>query len=279
MPQMISSLPALCLFTLLPAAALAQEVSVESQVPDIALTAVSSLPANPTPLAADDFCLNSGDAESALAKSVAAAGWGVMGEQQKNGYNFIAFVGETEDGTSGSCLLNKGNIGIFKGDRIVALLYGEGERTSAVANVTPLEAGGLRVWDGDYLSRPVGDLHVDDTGLIRFGPIAKSDTFCQGAVEVPTLYDQPIDVAREGLVKSGWTPVPADAESRATWSDFVKNQVAGGLEELHDCSPTGFGYCSYEYSRETGQRLSVTTAGEGAEGRGPLIADYLVSCE
>lgn len=282
MPQITLFLRPLCLAALLPAAALAQDIQIESQVPGIAGTTVSELPANPTPVDPDDYCIISvaGDPTTPAGEQVAEAGWGVVGELEQSDYTYIGFVGSTETGTSGSCLLDKGNIGIFRDAKIVGLVYGDDkEKTYGVARFNSLESGALRIFDGDYLNVPVADLNHDGNGKFVIGPIAARDAFCGGKVSVPTMYGQSISDARTVLLAEGWTPNAADAETRENWMDYMKDMAAGGLEEIQDCAGTGFGYCNFQYSHDGGFTLDVTTVGEGIDGKGPSIAGFDVVCE
>lgn len=282
MHQTILFLRPLCLAALLPAAALAQDIRIESQVPGIAALAIGELPANPAPLDPMDYCLASasGDPVIAAAKQVAAAGWGVVDEYEQDGYAYIAFVGAATPGTSGSCLLENGNIGIFRDGGIVGLVYGDDtEKTYGVARARLLETGALRIFDGDYLSMPVGDLSHDGSGHFVMGPVAARDEFCAGAGSVPTLYHQPITDGRKLLLAEGWAPSPASAETREGWMDFMRDMADSGLEEVQECAGTGFGFCSFQYRHAGGWTLDVTTVGEGAEGKGPAIVGYDVTCE
>ena len=282
MHQTILFLRPLCLAVLLPAAAMAQDIQIESHVPGIAARAIDELPANPAPIDPMDYCLASawGDPTTEAGKQVAAAGWGVVSEYERDGYGYVAFVGTTTPGTSGSCLLENGNIGIFRDGGIVGLVYGDdAEKTYGVARANLLETGGLRIFDGDYLSMPVGDLTHDESGHFVMGPVAARDEFCDGAASVPTLYHQPITEGRKLLLADGWLPNPASAETREGWMDYMRDMADNGLEEVHECAGTGFGFCNFQYRHAEGWTLDVTTVGEGMEGKGPAIVGYNVACE
>ena len=107
MHQTILFLRPLCLAALLPAAAMAQDIQIESQVPGIAARAIDELPANPAPIDPMDYCLAStwGDPTTEAGKQVAAAGWGVVSEYERDGYGYVAFVGAAADRTHAEAYL------------------------------------------------------------------------------------------------------------------------------------------------------------------------------
>lgn len=264
-------LSAFCLS--LSTAGAAQALEFASQRDGVDIRAVDALPANPS--SEGDGCGAQVESlETEGGKIAADAGWIVTDEITQAELTFISFVGQATAGTSGSCLMEGGNIGIFRGPDLLALAYAAEDAPRQIGSLQLLESGALRIWDGDYGSSPLADLRVTgDLVLIR--PIADRDSFCAGKVTLPSLYALPIHQARILLLAEGWQPQPAAEPSP---SDYVRN-MAESLPELEDCSGTGFGYCGYNYSHEGGARLSVTSAGEGLEGSSPRVVDYRAACE
>ena len=250
-------------------------VEVASQREGVEIRAVDSLPANPGPAAEPDGCSTLGAGpETAGGKAAAAANWTVTGEITQGELTFVSFVAKTTPGTSGSCLLEGGNVGIFRGPDLLALVYAAEGRNRAPGTLQPLQPTGIRIWDGDYGPMPLADLHMHADALLLLRPPADRDSFCDGTVSVPTLYGLPIHQARILLLAEGWKPAPPDAQSP---SGYVQ-ELAKTLPEVQDCSGTGFGYCGYAYDKG-GAALTVTSAGEGLEGSSPAVVDFAARCE
>ncbi|WP_047099804.1 PASTA domain-containing protein [Sphingomonas sanxanigenens] len=208
---------------------------------------------------------------SAAGRMVANKGWKVTAEQSIGRYQAVSFVGRVEQGTSGSCLLDAGNIALFEGTTLRAIVHGADGNTAAVGHAEPVEGGALRIWNGDFLSQPVADLAVGANGGATVTAPAPEERVCRGKGAVPNIYGMPIDKARAALGRAGWTPVRADmvpTDPRA--ADLIRH----GVIEAEDCSGTGFGYCGFAYRGAAG-RLSVTTVGDAAM---PEVSGYGVTC-
>lgn len=264
-------LSALCL--LLPTTAAAQALEYASQRDGLEIRAVDTLPANPS--SEGDGCgAQTEPLETEGGKIVADAGWIVTTEITQDTLTFISFVGQATAGTSGSCLMEGGTIGVFRGPDLLALAYAAEDARRQIGSLQQLEGGALRIWDGDYGSSPLADLRV--TGeLVLIRPISDRDSFCAGKISLPSLYGLPIHQARILLLAEGWQPQP---DATQTSSDYVRD-MAKSLPELVDCAGTGFGYCGYNYSHKDGASLSVTSAGEALEGSSPTVVDYRAECE
>ncbi|WP_442678280.1 hypothetical protein ACSBM8_12160 [Sphingomonas sp. ASY06-1R] len=108
-----------------PAAATAQIAAMPrlaSAIPALMLTPADLLPPAPASAADRDNCAHLlSNAKSPAARMVAARGWAVTGEAQVGGYRAVSFVGKMQPGTSGSCQLERGNVGFFRGEKLVAL--------------------------------------------------------------------------------------------------------------------------------------------------------------
>ena len=198
-------------------------------------------------------------------------GWAVTGEVPLQGLDVVSFVGGFEQGTSGSCRMDDGNVAVFDGDRLRWLVYGEQDASHGIGTVEPFEDTGVRIWSGDFLSQPVADMHIDEKGAVSLSELAAVEQFCNDMALVPNIYGMPITEAREELTANGWGAVlgipdgaPADPRSEALKAD--------GIYEVDACSPTGFGYCTFGYSGYVAE-LSVVTFGDDAK-----VARYAVSC-
>lgn len=211
--------------------------------------------------------------ESTAGKRVAKAGWSVTGEGRIGRYQAVSFASSFEPGTSGTCGIGDGNVGIFEGDRLVALAYTPKASDRPIGWIVPFESDSLRIWDGDIGSQPLADVRLED-GRLSIVPLADEERFCGGRSVVPNIYGMPIGKARRALWAKDWEQVPnGDAADR---SDPREAALAGrGVTEVASCSGTGFAYCSYDYNR-TESALTVTTIGDDED---PVVAGYNVRCK
>ncbi|WP_346245813.1 hypothetical protein [Sphingomonas rustica] len=243
-----------------------------SKISGLMISASGDLPKAPAEAGARDDCAHLlSDPKTAAGREVAERGWGVTGEAKVGDYQAVSFVGSFERGTSGSCLLGKGNVALFKDGKLAALAWMKPGSPRSLARIETLGDDRLRLWDGDFLSQPFADLVADATGTIAAIPMAEKDAVCGGKAEVPNLYGVPIATARARLARHGWTP--GEREASGEDSGAVGELVANGVTEVDDCSGTGFGFCRFTYGGAAGT-LSVTTVGEGDR----PVAGYDVSC-
>lgn len=254
----------------------AAEPEFASQVSHLEIRQMKTIPANPSPGGSDAFCPVLLDTpETAAGRQLAQSGWLVSGEIKINGLTLVSFVGVAEQGTSGSCLLSQGNVAVFDDTTLRGLIYAPAGAERDIGSIEAMEAGRIRIWDGDYLAQPLADIQIIGDDLVILSDVASRDSFCDGAASVPSLYRLPIHLARRVLLAEGWLPEEALDEAAMGWTAEMRNQ----WPELQDCSGTGFGFCAWSYIKGPGQRLSVTTAGEAPEGSSPAVIGYGVSCD
>ncbi|MGL4235730.1 hypothetical protein [Tabrizicola sp.] len=254
------------------------ETQLSSQVAGLQIVALDSLPAAPGDAAPPEFCdhLTLPNPETPAGRAVQAQGWSVTSEVPFGDLTAVSFVGGFVPATSGTCELLDGNVGLFSGDRIVALIYGTKGAGPLIGYASPFGDDGVRILSGDLLPGPTADLGRIGSDGIAVTPLAKVEPFCGGAASVPYIYNLPIDQARILLMEAGWQPVPGDRETEGM--GFASAIAAAGVPEVEECSGTGFGFCAYGYTRPAGD-LSVTTAGEGGEDGGlPTVSGYGVDC-
>ena len=165
--------------------------------------------------------------------------------------------------------LADGNVGVFDGGRLLALVYGAGPNRIGI--IEPRTGGGGRIRDGEALALAVGDLTIRPDGTLALEPLPQAESVCDGRGSVPNIRHLPIDKARAAPIAAGWAPVrgaPPSTDSRE------RDLVQKGVIEVDSCSGTGMAYCSFKYSGAAGT-LSVTTAGEAGM---PEVDDYGVEC-
>lgn len=208
--------------------------------------------------------------KSPAARLVTAQGWAVMSDVPLGSYRAVSFAGQMQAGTSGTCHITHGNVAIFDGDKLVALAYGKSADEAAIGNLTALEGGAVRVWDGDVIGSPVGDLRVEADGIVRLGKLADEESVCKGQAKIPNIYGMPIDKARKALADKGWKPVRIKPDGESRQAGLFKR----GIVEVESCAGTGLAYCSFSYTGAAGA-LSVVTAGEKGL---PNVVGYDTKC-
>ena len=260
-----------------PLPASAEGLDLASQVEGLTAAALSDLPPNPSGRVDPGACVALLSAPaSADGKAVAALGWGVTGEAMGGGLTFVSFAGRALQGTSGSCVIEEGNLGVFLEGRLQGVIYAPDGTRRAVGSIEAGESF-LRIWDGDFLPRPLADIRVFAPGLVIAAPLAHRDPACRGTVGTQNIYDLPIHLARRLLFTEGWQPQPALPEDQAAMWPWVLDLQAG-LPEVKGCGGTGFAYCSFAYRHPGGALLSVTTAGEAEPPDSPSVVGYGVTC-
>lgn len=248
-------------------------LSLVSEVDAIELVALQTLPDAPGDRGDFDLCSHLAMTPDTQGGALAEdRGWIVTGEVALDGYDAVSFIGSFGVGTSGSCERLDGNVGIFRAGELVALAYAPDATTRAISLITPLEAGGARIWDGDYLPYPVADLQIGDDGM-AIVELAAIDQVCGGAAEVPNIYGMPIGEARTLLQQHGWTPWSGDEVQQ--FDHRAADYRDQGLIEVGSCSGTGFGFCSFGYENKAGE-LFVTTVGDAEPS--PAVSSYGVEC-
>jgi hypothetical protein len=188
-------------------------------------------------------------------------------------FEVVSFAAQFEDVYGGPYVTMQGNVAIFEGPRLIAVVYGAKASDRAVGSVEALEGGSVRLWDGESPNNPVGDIQARGNDL-QLGPLAAEQSFCHGKTLVPNIYGMPIGKARIRLQTKGWSPVPSKLGPD---EDQFSREIAlakRGIAEVSNCSCTGLGYCSFDYI-DAAATLEVTTIGDDDF---PSVSDYAVTC-
>lgn len=254
----------------------ASAASATFETGGLVTTPLTRLPPPTQPVEADLCAHLMIQPQTAGGRLATALGWAVTGEVSLDGMDVVSFVGGFAPGTSGSCQMTDGNVGLFDDDQLHWLVYGEKESSTRIGSVQLFEKAAIRIWSGDFLPQPVVDMHVDANGAVSLGKLAPVERFCDGKASVPNIYGMPIAEARKRLESAGWGPVLGirPGEPMDVRSDELK---AAGIYEVQSCSGTQFGYCSFGYAGQFAE-LSVVTVGEGESLSTPQVARYSVSC-
>lgn len=247
------------------AATPALALDFSSQVDGLRISPLSQLGANPTPGKIGDCGMLIADPTTAAGRLAAKNGWAITGEAEEAGLSFVTFVGAAEQGPSGTCILGDGNLGIFKGETLQAVVYAPKDSDAlSLGTITRPGSGGLRLHDGGGLGLPLADLKVDADRIALLPPAAE-EILC-GNRTVPNVYGKPIEEARATIARAGWQPAspPADAalDAYPTTAQDKAAFAARGITEVESCSGTGLGYCNFVYANAAGAPLTLKTIGD-----------------
>ena len=260
-------------------AAPARPLDVQTALKGLHFTSATELPAGPGAASHAEQCPGfTIEPVSAAGKRVQKLGWPVLSEAMLGRFRLVSFAGAFESGTSGSCMISRGNIAVFDGLQLRALAYAGTASDMSIGRLAPLEGGSVRVWSGDYPAMPTGDLRLLGDDRLQLGEVAAEESLCHGAVHVPNIFAMPIDKARQVLIAKGWAPATvkiAPSELFARERGFQQR----GIVEVGGCAGTGYGFCTFRY-RSAGARLSVVTAGDPDDGGGslPPVIHYSAQC-
>lgn len=252
------------------------ELSLRSQAAGLEIVAIDNLPAAPQDQGDTDFCshLFVETVSTPGGQDAAAKGWHVTAELAFGDLTAVSFVGSAEPATSGTCALQDGNVGLYSGTQLVALVYGTQPDQLLIGRIRPF-GDGLRILSGDVLPGTVADLVRLGDEIQAVDP-AGQEPVCNGAGVVPDIEGLPIDAARKALIGAGWEPVPGDPARQGLGQ--AQDIAAAGVPEVDDCSGAGLAFCAYRYAGAAGA-LSVITAGEVTETGGlPQVSSYGVDC-
>ena len=246
--------------------------AVRSHVPGLKITLLSQLPKAPAAVQAACGALTKQTSEGG--KLAASLGWGVVGEQKLGPYDAVSFAAEFAPAASATCAIDKGNIALFRGTQLVALIYAPPKVETPIGDIS-LVGDRLRIFDGDLAPAPVGDIRLTRYGAIEVDPVAERESVCGGQGVVPNMYGKSIDKVRKALIGKGWAPIEAKVEDpKSDELTLAPDLRKHGVIEVESCSGTGMAYCCYGYRNGT-MPLAVRSSGDGLF---PTVIDYSVSC-
>lgn len=273
-----SAIPAaLCL---LPVAspAYADGPTVDSQVKALHIAVRDALPPprDPQVLEEGHFCrMQVITPKTAAGRAVAARGWYVTSEVPLAGHTSVGAFSRGGEGTSGTCFIADGNIFVFRGPALAAIVYGDASDDDSGGLIGGVTGTSLpdrvRITD----RTPPDIAHADlqfGADTITVVPVAERETFC-GRLELPNLRGKEIPEVRKLLARQGWRPDPPEAPEEAGY-DAANGYRAEGMPEFETCSGTGYGFCAVNYAHAGGARLHVTTVGDEP----PTVSAYDVEC-
>jgi hypothetical protein len=257
----------------------ASDISVRSDVKGVSIVSADTLPAPRNRIRFDQghFCRNGTiQPKTTAGKQAAKAGWYVTSEVQAAGYTSVGAFSRGEQGTSGTCMIEDGNIAIYRGDRLVAIVFGNppgAEPTGLIGGVASTsDPKRIRISDWTPVDFENADIHFKKN-TIAVVPLPEKETACGGIV-IPNIRSMSIPKARKMLSGFGWRPaVFGQNAQEGDGYDGASDYRKEGLSEFETCSGTGYGFCSVRYEHGNGAKLDVVTAGEEA-----TVARYQIQC-
>lgn len=259
----------------------AAQPAVGSEVPSLSIVATTTLPAPRERMAFEEgnFCRNglSDPTRTAAGRHAASLGWYVTSEVAAGGYTAVGIFSRGGQATSGTCLIQDGNVVLYRGAQPVAIVYGPpankdegGQIGSVVSTLTPDR---LRISDWTPAGFESADI-VLAPDRIAVVAIAERETAC-GGITLPNLRGKSIAQARALLAPFGWKPADfGSSEDAGDGYGGATDYRRAGLTEFETCSGTGYGFCSVRYTHAGGVVLGVTTIGEEP----PTVSGYEVTC-
>ena len=246
-------------------------ITVKSEVPGLMITRLGKLPKAPQPVSPATTCNVLPELKSKGGSLATSLGWGVTGEAKLGPYDAVSFADEFDQSTSGSCEIDQGNVALFNGSQLLAIVYADKNSKLSIGRITAIKDR-LRILDGGLISMPVGEIRLAEDQTVKVEPLAAEELVCDGKATVPNVYDKPITDVRRAIMAKGWEPFqsPPPSYPDPSGDDIRKT----GIVEATDCSGTGFAYCSYYYHKGD-MELSVISFGDGT----PTVSGYDVACE
>ncbi|MCL6711521.1 hypothetical protein M8R20_31475 [Pseudomonas sp. R2.Fl] len=273
------AVPAACCLLSAALSASAAVPAVRSEVKGLHIAARDALPVprEPQVLEEGHFCrMQVIEPRTAAGRAVAARGWYVTSEIQAAGHTSVGAFSRGGEATSGTCFIADGNVFVFRGPALAAIVYGDppedaysGGLVGGVAGTTLPDR--VRITDRTPPDFAQADLRFG-ADAIDVVPVAERETFCGGLV-IPNLRGKDIPEARKILAREGWRPAPHEAPEDAGY-DAATGYRAEGMPEFETCSGTGYGFCVVNYDRADGAQLHVTTVGDEP----PTVSAYDVRC-
>jgi hypothetical protein len=246
---------------------------VHSHVPGLAITLLTKLPKAPASASSRDQCGASSEQDSDGGKIVESQGWGVISEVKFGPYEAVSFAGDFGWLAGGLCEMDEGNVALFRGSQLVALVYAPKTSTETIGTIS-LAGDRLRIFDGGPAPEPIGDITLTADGVIDVVPIATEEVICGGKAVVPNIYGKSIDKVRSELIAAGWTPIQGRPLIPNYPQGFLQSLRESGIIEADTCAETGLASCTYTYKKgDVG--LNVESYGDGAS---PTVDDYAANC-
>lgn len=247
------------------------QIALKSDVPGLKITRLAKLPEAPnSDSSGAPSCGVLPATKSVGGKIASDLGWGVTAEAKLGPYEAVSFGGEFEQATGSACAIDQGNIALFDGSNLLALIYADKNSKLTIGRITAVEDH-LRILDGDLVQMPIGEIKLEG-GYVEVKPLAAEEQVCDGKAVVPNVYGKPITEARQAIIARGWEPFQSPPPSYPdSFGDSIRKM---GIVETTDCAGTGLAYCSYYY-RKGDMELGVSSFGDGT----PTVSDYDAVCQ
>lgn len=252
-----------------------EKLNLLSEFSAIKAVRLSQLPGAPRSDYQDEGCLKqlSISPTTAGGRLAIRRGWHVFGERTLKGTTAAVIASGVGPGPSGLCLVQDGNIALFRGAQVLGVFYpanngGSSGRGSVANGIAALDDHRLRV--SDEASTYADLVFADDRiTLARPGPEQRA---CGQGVTVPAILAHDMNAARAMLRAGGWRPI-LKAERPGGISPVANKLRDKGWCEVDGCAGTGLGLCRFRY-RKKGVELSVESIGEQL-----AVSNYRLVCQ
>jgi hypothetical protein len=247
-------------------------IALKSEVPGLRIARLAKLPDAPdSDSSGAPPCGVLPAPKSEGARIASDRGWGVTGEAKLGPYEAVSFAGEFDQATGSACAIDQGNVALFDGSNLLALIYADKNSKLTIGRITAVKDH-LRILDGNLVQMPIGEVRLGEGGNVEVKPLAAEEQVCDGKAVVPNVYGKPITEARQAIIAKGWEPFQSPPPSFPDpFGDSIRKM---GIVETTDCAGTGFAFCSYYY-RKGEMELGVNSFGDGT----PTVSDYDTVCE
>lgn len=246
-----------------PATSSKRTLAVLSRVRGIRITRSSTLPENPRGASAcEDYEAN---VSTSQGRFVQSKGWFVTAESRLGSFNAVSFVGACDPITGSLFSPVDGNVAVFEGEQLRAIVYGKGVGAlEAIPN-----SASLRITDGTGTSAPLADLQASSSKL-TVNRVASTDRVCTSSIPLPNVFGMSVERARDKLGKAGWSPIeqPAEDSSEGAGPELREK----GITEISGCSGIGLGFCEFVYRHSSGPIVEFTAPGDDP------ISSYSLDC-
>ena len=249
-----------------------KQLDIDPHLQNFKFSKVKSIPKGPNPKVEGSNCEFFVNKEpNHLKNYIENLGWRALSEVKLANYRLVAFAGNLEAGTSGSCLISQSNIAIFSGKVLLGLIYLDSSDATLIGDLKLTDAGYVKILSGNYIQQPIAEIHLNNNGLELTRPSAFT-AYCNGNTIVPNTIGTKISSARETLFSYGFEKGIDPNRYIPSWRN---NLLQAGISEVSSCSGTGFAFCRFIYINKNSV-VSLITAGEADI---PVVVRDVVECE
>jgi len=251
-----------CVMFLLPLSAkqsAASDIIITSNVKDILIAKISSIPNNPNPKP-NVYCDRMAvEPELKSAKLISNKGWEITSQIVYGPYEIVSFAGQFESSHTW-CFANQTNIAIFHKDTLLGLIYTTVENAYDLGSIELLETSQIAI-----IPSYVYDKVQKAVLTFRKNKISVDEPYHSMACKldgiIPDIQGLEIKEARNILFDYGWKPRNGKELADMGDMEFWYSEMQDETPELRACGGGGFLRCYYNYENKNSY-LEVIASGE-----------------